>query len=106
MSRVGPCRSKPIDGTDRRRLRVRSEKHAKGSGYNADEAVAMAWERLVGREYQTPVRLAPSMRLRIEGQVVLYVLSHDAALEVLSSGEQGGSLSSRSSLSSWTAMTS
>jgi hypothetical protein len=67
---------------------MRGEKRAKGSGQSADEAVVMAWERLVGREYQTPVRLGPSVRLRIERQVVLDVLSHDAALEVLSSGEQ------------------
>ena len=89
MSWFERFRSKPIDGTDRRCLRMRSEKRAKGSGQSADEPVVMARERLVGREYQTPVRFGPSMRLSIEGQVVLDVFSHDAALEVLSSGEQG-----------------
>lgn len=89
LSRFGCFRSKPIDGTDRRSVGMRGEKSAKGSGQSADEAVAMAWERLVGREYQTPMCLGPSMRLRIEWQVVLDVFSHDAALEVLGRGEQG-----------------
>jgi hypothetical protein len=45
-----------MDRTDRCGIGMRGKKGAKRSDQCTDEPVAMARRRLVGREYQTPVR--------------------------------------------------